>query len=755
MSDQQGTFIVIEGADGSGKTTQLELLRSKLIELGYDIVVFDFPRYNEPSSYFVREYLSGNYGSVDEVGPYTASLFYALDRYAAAKKIREALASGKVVLADRYVGSNMAHQGTKFRNVEERRGYFIWLDNLEFEMLGIPRPTMSFVLDAPFALSQKLLDKRVAETAIPRDIHEVDLNHLQKALTVFEDMCQLFPKDFVRIDTARNDELLSPEAVHSILWQKIVPLLPDRPKKAVASNAVTTEKVSASLYLERNDRGIYDVTPAGRQFLESVVTNADSNVFSFSDKLSPLLIASAMSQRTKRADDLRLLLLEDYAGAPDEQRVITKNSDETSKRLTGLYAIVENASSLLTKKIERHNIASYLELSSPYTYLDQRDSEGNFAYYIPPGLDNATTKHYTAHMDSLFEAYSVLVQRLTKYLEEDSVVPLARRNDTWHTRVRAEACQAASAVLPIATTTAVGVFASEEALEKLVMQLLSDALPEARLVGDKLLEELRKAAPNFLQGADFTKLEDTITYQINSREAVREIAEEHLAQNHGGGDPSTLKLVEVSPRNELELLPEMLYAASNIPLDELRQETSAWPYSRKLEAFIKYIGERRSKQQLPGRALEKAHYTWEVVADYSSFRAIQSYLSADPEWQMLTPRYGFAMPQLITDANLEDEFEACFDVSLQLYSLLQNKGYAVEAQYAALHGHKLRFTFTHTALEAFALHEQPKNLGNPTYQKIIHQMREKLSEVHPIIGETVKFSSAESLENSSLSHDKA
>jgi dTMP kinase len=739
MSDQQGTFIVIEGADGSGKSTQLELLRAKLNADGYDTVVFDFPRYDEPSSYFVRQYLSGNYGHADDIGPYTASLFYALDRYAAAPKIRAALAEGKIVLADRYVGSNMAHQGTKFRNVEERRGYFIWLDNLEFEMLAIPRPTMSFVLDAPFELSQKLLDKRVMETAVPRDIHEADLDHLQKALSVFEDMCQLFPKDFVRIDTARGGELLDREAVHAILWQKIVPLLPEAPTKSRASNDRVIEKISSSPYLERNDRGIYDVTAAGRRFLESVVTSPDDNVFSFTDKLSPMLIASAMSQRTKRADDLRLLLLEEYAGAPDERRVIRENSDETSKRLTGLYAIVENASSLLTKKIERHNIASYLELSSPYTYLDQRDSEGKFAYYTPPGLDAATAKHYTAHMDSLFEAYATLVNQLTKFLSEDSIVPVSRRNEAWHTHVRTEACRTASAILPIATTTAVGVFASEEALEKLVMQLLSDALPEAQAVGQKLLRELRRAAPNFLHGTDFGAFESTITYQVTARETVQQIAQEQLAQNYGNGETSSVKLVEVRPRNELELLPGMLYTASNIPLQELRLETSKWPYARKLEAFLAYIGERRNKQELPGRALEKAHYTWEVVADYSSFRALQGYLSADPEWQMLTPRYGFAMPRLITDAHLEDEFEASFDVSLQLYSLLQNKGYTEEAQYAALHGHKLRFTLTHNALEAFALHEQPKKIGNPVYQAIVHQMREKLSEVHPIIGDAIKF----------------
>ncbi len=742
MSDQQGTLIVIEGADGSGKTTQLDLLRKKLQNSGYDIVVFDFPRYNEPSSYFVREYLSGHYGEADDVGPYTASLFYALDRYAAARDIRKALSEGKIVLADRYVGSNMAHQGTKFRNIEEMRGYFIWLDNLEFEMLGIPRPTMSFVLHAPFELSQQLLDKRVKETEIPRDIHEANLVHLKRALTVYEDMCQLFPKDFVQIDTARKSTLLDPEAVHAILWQKIQPLLPDKPDRPAKQATASVQTVSESPYLTKNDRGIYDVTAAGRQFLESIVTNTDDNVYSFTDKLSPMLIASAMSQRTKRADDLRLLILEDYAGAKDESKIIRENRDKASKRLTGLYAIVENASNLLTKKIERHNIASYLELSSPFTYLDQRDSDGKFAYYTPPELDHATAKNYTSHMDSLFEAYATLVNRLTKFLEESSVVPVNRRNEAWRTHVRGEATEAASAVLPIATTTAVGVFSSEEALEVLVTELLSDALPEARGIGKKLHDELRKAEPNFLEDTNFETLENTIKYHAETRETVDEIAREFLQQSYGNGSEADVRLVEVSPRNELELLPDMLYIASNITLPELKSEIGTWTYDRKLMAFESYIGDRRSKHQLPGRALEKARYTWELFTDYGSFRALQQSLSADPEWQSLTPRYGYNIPELISEANLEDEFEACFDLSLQLYSLLQDKGYPVEAQYATLLGHKLRYKITHNGLEAFRLHEQPKQVSEGQ-QAVVAKMREKLAEIHPTLGEAVKFTDHE------------
>ncbi|MEK9195962.1 MAG: thymidylate kinase, partial [Patescibacteria group bacterium] len=135
----KGFFVVIEGTDGSGKGTQFELLKKQLADSGYDYEQFDFPQYERESSYYARQYLNGSYGDVGDVSPYTGSLFYALDRFDAKDKMIKAIESGKIVIANRFVGSNMAHQGTKFDTSEERRGYFVWLDSLEHTMLGIPR----------------------------------------------------------------------------------------------------------------------------------------------------------------------------------------------------------------------------------------------------------------------------------------------------------------------------------------------------------------------------------------------------------------------------------------------------------------------------------------------------------------------------------------------------------------------------------------------------------------------------------------
>lgn len=227
MKDQPGSLIVLEGTDGSGKSTQFELLRQRLLGQGYKVECISFPQYDEESSVFVRKYLAGEFGASENVGPYTASMFYALDRYFAVEKIKKWLNEGKIVLSDRYAGSNMAHQGALFDNPEQRRGFFLWLDQLEFEMLKIPRPDISIVLRVPPDIAAKNISKRGEE----KDILESSDNHLTRSVEVYDNLCDLFPNDFKRIDCARNGQLLEKTKINDLIWQAIDHFLPALPSK--------------------------------------------------------------------------------------------------------------------------------------------------------------------------------------------------------------------------------------------------------------------------------------------------------------------------------------------------------------------------------------------------------------------------------------------------------------------------------------------------------------------------------------------
>lgn len=747
----RGTFLVVEGTDGSGKGTQVAKLVERLEHDGYNVATFDFPQYESPSSYFVREYLNGKYGSAEDVGPYTGSLFYALDRYQAAPAIREAMAAGKVVIANRFTGSNMAHQGTKFDLSEHRRGYFIWLDNLEFEMLKIPRPDRSIVLRVPAEIAQKLVDQKDkrAYTDKKRDLHEADLGHLQRAVEVYDDLCQLFPKDFVRVDCVRDEQLLDIDTVHRLLWQAVEPMLPPKPKKSKQAKAtVSTTASSVSTenpYIEKTKAG-FKVTSAGEDFLKESVTNVTGNVYTFNDKLSPLTIAAAMARLSRRGDDMRITILDEFAAAmgKDEkllQRVITAYGDDSVQQLVGQHIVVEGASNLLTKKLEWGRLAAYLEQSTRYIYFDQKDENGKYKYYTPKQLDAKTKAVYEHTMDRIFDLYSEMVRHTTAYVRSNSDVPKAEQDIAWQGATRAQACDAIRPVLPVATKSTVGIFASGQALENLIMHLMSDDLLEAREVGQQILNEGRKVMSTILERADKPDRGGaTMAYMANTRHAVSDLTTKYLPDNHAS-ETEAVQLTSVWPRNELDLVPDMLYEHSSLPLEALRNEVATWPIDRRMEVFTTYMGERLNRRHRPGRALEKAHYSWDLVCDYGIFRDLQRHRMVDDmNWQQLTPRYGYDIPKLVEDAGMTDLFEECFDLSLQLNSVLQASGYGLEAQYATLLGHKMRWKVTYNAREAFHLHElRTSPQGHPGYRKLVQQMHDKLADVHPMLAAAMIF----------------
>jgi dTMP kinase len=218
-----GKFIVIEGSDGSGKGTQFDIISKQLKDAGHDIATYDFPQYSEQSSYFVREYLNGNYGNADELGAKTPSLFFALDRFQASHNMRRDIEAGKIILCNRFIGSNMAHQGQKISNNAERKAYYDWLIDLEFGILNIPKPDLNIVLLVPAEIAQKLVDQKAKReyTDKKRDIHEADLNHLKRAVATYKELCEEFPRTFTAIECTENGELLSITEVSTKI-QKII-----------------------------------------------------------------------------------------------------------------------------------------------------------------------------------------------------------------------------------------------------------------------------------------------------------------------------------------------------------------------------------------------------------------------------------------------------------------------------------------------------------------------------------------------------
>lgn len=180
-----GKLIVIEGLDGSGKSTQLELLPENLKKFGIDTKTVSFPNYESDSSALVKMYLSGEFGkNPEDVNAYAASCFYAVDRYASYKTDwGKYYNDGGTVVAGRYTTSNAVHQASKLSE-DKWENFLSWLYDFEYNKIGIPKPDLVIFLDMPIEVSQKLMSKRYSENGGKKDIHERDveyLNHCRKA----------------------------------------------------------------------------------------------------------------------------------------------------------------------------------------------------------------------------------------------------------------------------------------------------------------------------------------------------------------------------------------------------------------------------------------------------------------------------------------------------------------------------------------------------------------------------------------------
>ncbi len=236
ISNGAGKFIVLEGLDGSGKFTQSKLLVKHLKQKGYKVEIIDFPRHGEKPAWLVDEYLRGKYGTAKEVGPYRASIFYACDRYDAGFQIRKWLKQGKVVIADRYLASNIGHQGGKIKNKKERKKYFNWLYNLEYKLLDIPKPDYNVILKTSAKFSLKLAHKITDKEKKARrkaylgksekqDIHEKDKKHLEDTLKSYLQAAEEFPREFKIIECLERGRLLSPEKIHKKVWSLVKKIL--------------------------------------------------------------------------------------------------------------------------------------------------------------------------------------------------------------------------------------------------------------------------------------------------------------------------------------------------------------------------------------------------------------------------------------------------------------------------------------------------------------------------------------------------
>ena len=210
-----GKLIAIEGIDGSGKRTQLDLLSSELDARGLETLRVSFPRYESFYGRLVGRFLNGEFGSLDSVDPHLSALLYAGDRLEAKPGIEAALTAGKIVLADRYVGSNMAHQSARVAPAR-RQEFFAWLKKLEYGLYGLPVEDLVIFLRVPVPEAHRLVGLKSSRTytKLKRDIQEADIAHLEQAAIIYDQLAT--EPNWTRIECIdiQSGALYSPEEIH-------------------------------------------------------------------------------------------------------------------------------------------------------------------------------------------------------------------------------------------------------------------------------------------------------------------------------------------------------------------------------------------------------------------------------------------------------------------------------------------------------------------------------------------------------------
>lgn len=215
-----GKLIVLEGTDGSGKSTQFALLSNRLEQEGIRFKHLEFPRYHEESSALIRMYLGGEFGSKpSDVNAYAASSFYAVDRYASYKmdwgKWYE---DGGLVLSARYTTSNAVHQASK-EPEENRQAFWGWLYDFEYDKLGLPRPDLTLYLDVPTDFTEKLMRHRECDTGTQADIHEKDMAYLATCRETGRAAAEYY--GWKVINCVRDGQMRSLEDIHQEIYRLV------------------------------------------------------------------------------------------------------------------------------------------------------------------------------------------------------------------------------------------------------------------------------------------------------------------------------------------------------------------------------------------------------------------------------------------------------------------------------------------------------------------------------------------------------
>jgi thymidylate synthase ThyX len=490
-------------------------------------------------------------------------------------------------------------------------------------------------------------------------------------------------------------------------------------------------------------------THAERRLLEPHFTNLDRNVFCLVNL--PETVKGAMFARYSRyPGTLRRLFLDEFApGLPEGtrpfdgiegeraadlyERIFVGYGDDSIAQVGGAHVAVEWASNLLTKVLQRGRLAAYLEQSTRYIPYDRPlpdDAGGGYRYYH----DDELGPEYRAALDELFGIYSQSLERVQAWAAERWPRADDQPEGAWRSSIRAKALDLLRGLLPAATLSHVGIYASGQAYEQLLLRLAASPLPEARACGDAILAELSKVIPSFVSRVGRPDRGGEWVAYLRERREATEQAVARLGLDGRGGDPAPSVELSHVDGTEADLLAASLFESAGVSEDEIRSRISALDPIERAELIGELAGERRNRRHRPGRGWEAVRYRFEIVSDYGGFRDLQRHRMLSCQWQRLGPELGAGVPDELHDAGVASEYERGLELSRREFERLEAAGLAEAAPYALCLGYRIRYVLDLNAREAMHVCElRSGREGHPTYRAVAQAMHERIASVHPAI----------------------
>jgi thymidylate synthase ThyX len=490
-------------------------------------------------------------------------------------------------------------------------------------------------------------------------------------------------------------------------------------------------------------------TEQERELLTPRFTNLDKPVFALVNM--PETVKGALFARYSRyPGTLRRLYLDEFAddvpdaGRPFEgeegeraaglyERVFLGYGDDSIAQVGGAHIACEWVSNVLTKVLQRGRLAAYLEQSTRYIPYDNPlpdTAGGGYRYY----RDDDLGPEFARAMDELFGIYSRSLEAVREWAAGQWPRADNEPQRAWESSIRAKALDLLRGLLPASTLSHVGIFASGQAYEQMLLRMLASPLPEAREFASMILAELKKVMPSFVSRVERPdRGGEWVSYLEQRRDATERWVARLGLDSRKADDAPSVELIDVQGGEE-ELLAASLFESASVSEREVLDRVRSLPPDERADVIAELAGERPNRRHRPGRGWEAARYRFEIVSDYGGFRDLQRHRMLTCQWQRLTPDLGAGVPDEVREAGAGGEYERALELSRAEFERLEAAGLAAAAPYALCLGYRIRYVLDFNAREAMHLIElRSGREGHPTYRAVAQAMHERIAAVHPAI----------------------